>query len=294
MMSIPSHQLDAFYKVAQTLSFSKAARELLIGQPALSQRVAALEESLQTTLFERSASMVRLTEAGQRLLRYCEKRASLEAEVIDQLVSTDDHLKGRIRIAGSSTVLGAVGVAALEGFLKKHPRIQPEFLVKQLSELPDLLVRGKADFVILDRVINREGVESVFIGHEVYAVFESPRIQGDLTEVYYDTFEEDYLTKNFFSYHKGQGEKVPAKFRRDFTGDVNVMMDLVERGLGRAVLPIHLVHGNRKIRRCDKFKRLYKEPLYLCFWHTEFPSQLFKILKEELLRESKDILIESI
>ncbi len=87
-MSLSSLHLDAFFAAAQSLNFSRAARDLHITQSALSQRVKALEEDLGLTLFVRLPRGVQLTEAGERLLRYCQARSSLESELIE-------HLTGR-------------------------------------------------------------------------------------------------------------------------------------------------------------------------------------------------------
>jgi len=60
--------LQAFLAVAETGSFSRAADRLFITQPAVSKRIAALEDELHTKLFDRIGRRVALTEAGQALL----------------------------------------------------------------------------------------------------------------------------------------------------------------------------------------------------------------------------------
>ena len=289
MISIPSHQLDAFFKVAQTLSFSRAAQELGIGQPALSQRILALESDLQLTLIERGTSVLKLTSSGELLFQYCQKKQSLEAEVLQALTSKGEEVAGILRIAGSSTIVGPVVVPTLSPLLKKHPQVQPEMMVRQLAELPELLLQGQVDFVLLDKPIQKMGIESVEVGFEAYAVFEATK--GNVREdVYYDTFADDHLTENFFKFHKSKGEKVPKSYRRDFTGDVQVMLEMVEKGLGRAVLPVHLLRQKRAIHRIDKFKNVYSEPVYLCFWQNEFPSKLMNEVRTMITSASRRFL----
>ena len=60
--------LQAFIAVARNESFSKASEQLFVTQPAISKRVAALEEELGTQLFNRIARQISLTEAGKQLL----------------------------------------------------------------------------------------------------------------------------------------------------------------------------------------------------------------------------------
>ena len=63
-----THQLAAFISVAESGSFSLAANALHLTQPAISKRIAVLEEQLGARLFDRIGKQVKLTEAGQMLL----------------------------------------------------------------------------------------------------------------------------------------------------------------------------------------------------------------------------------
>src|SRR3954452_21561821 len=108
-MPLPAHQLDAFHAVAATGSFSKAATRLHVTQPALSQRIQQLESELKKRLFVRSPAGVTLTDAGSRLLRYCQVQRALEAELLGDLTVDGQaggelELSGTVRIAAFSSV----------------------------------------------------------------------------------------------------------------------------------------------------------------------------------------------
>src|SRR5690242_467412 len=106
-MALPAHQLDAFHAVAATGSFSRAAARLHVTQPALSQRIQQLETELKKRVFVRSPSGVKLTEAGSRLLRYCQVQRALEAELLEDLTvdgTSGPELSGNLRIAAFSSV----------------------------------------------------------------------------------------------------------------------------------------------------------------------------------------------
>ncbi len=74
-----------FFAAARALNFSQAAEQLHITQPGLSQRIKALEDDLGLTLFTRLPRGVQLTEAGARMLKYCQARASMEEELVEHL-----------------------------------------------------------------------------------------------------------------------------------------------------------------------------------------------------------------
>lgn len=93
--------LQAFLAVAEHGSFSRAADALFLTQPAVSKRVAALEEELRAPLFDRMGRSVRLTEAGETLLPHA-RRVLSELEASRQAVADlQGRVGGRLRIGTS-------------------------------------------------------------------------------------------------------------------------------------------------------------------------------------------------
>src|SRR6185437_14563572 len=66
-------RLKVFYTVAQRLSFTKAAAELFITQPAVTKHIKELEQQLNVQLFRRNSNSILLTTAGKILMQYAEK-----------------------------------------------------------------------------------------------------------------------------------------------------------------------------------------------------------------------------
>jgi len=96
--------LKAFIAVAEHASFSLAAKQLFLTQPAVSKRIATLEEQLNTRLFDRVSSQVTLTEAGSTLL-ISARRILLEIEhAINEVKSLDDEIGGRLKVGTSHHV----------------------------------------------------------------------------------------------------------------------------------------------------------------------------------------------
>src|SRR5688572_11451408 len=124
-MGLSSLQLDAFFAAARALNFSQAAQDLHITQSALSQRIKALEDDLDLTLFTRMPRGVQLTDAGQRVLRYCQARFAMEAELVEQLASKSQRgFGGMLRIAGYSSVVRSILLPALAPLLRDNPNVQ--------------------------------------------------------------------------------------------------------------------------------------------------------------------------
>ncbi|MBI3544535.1 MAG: LysR family transcriptional regulator [Deltaproteobacteria bacterium] len=260
-MSLSSTQLDAFAAVARSLSFSKAAVELGITQSALSQRVHNLEEELGLTLFLRDRAGARLTPEGARLLRYCSSRETLEAELLSELVSRpgEGQLTGHLRVAAFSSILRSAVLPAVSPLLGEHPRIQARFYGRELSELAPMLARAEADFVFTSSPLERDGVESVFVGHETLVLVESASRKAP-PDTYLDHDPEDTTTERFLKSHG----RTTRGTRRVFLDDVYGLLDGARLGLGRAVVSRHLLAGTRGLRVVTRSAAL-KEPVYLHF-----------------------------
>ena len=104
-------QLEAFVKVAETKSFSAAARQLYLTQPTVSAHIASLEKELNACLLVRSTKGVALSEAGKELYAYAEQMLELEQKVgfaaryraVQQGVAQLESLARSIRFANANS-----------------------------------------------------------------------------------------------------------------------------------------------------------------------------------------------
>lgn len=94
----------AFHRVATAGSFTRAARLAGLSQPTLSAQVRALERTIGTALFERAGGRLRLTAAGESLLRATVQLDAAISEVEAVLANDRIDLKGGLRIAADSAV----------------------------------------------------------------------------------------------------------------------------------------------------------------------------------------------
>lgn len=263
--SLPSGQLDAFIAIAKTESFSKATNLLHITQSALSQKIKLLEENLRLTLFIRTPTGVRLTEQGEKLLRYCQVKESLENELLQELsLSNEGVLSGVVRIGCYSSVFRSAVIPTLAPFLKLHPQVKVEFTCATIHQLPEKLQRAEIDFMILDHKLDRQNLEARQLGHEKYVVITSSKTKS-VSSVFLDNNADDTATTEFFKVQK----KAP-KFTRAYFGDCYGIIDGVKNGLGSAVMPEHLVKNLASIAIVDNYKpvtfdvvlHFHKQPIY--------------------------------
>lgn len=281
-MKLPSHQVSAFIELAKTKSFSKAADTLAVTQSALSQRISNLEIDLETTLFIRESSGLILTTAGEMLLRYCQTAQSLEEEVLKSLKSTSTQLAGTIRIAGFSSIMRSVVIPSLVHFLRENPAVVCEFKSFEVSELFDVLRSSKADIVILDYHLNKNGIIEHIIGQEEYVVIESKNYKSP-EDLYLDHGPHDNATESFFNFQSTQ----PKTYRRSFMGDVYGIINGVEEGLGRAVMSKHLLKNNKKVKVLKNYKK-YVRNVTLNYFEQPFYSALHKEVVKNISKHSKE------
>ncbi len=118
------HRLKIFLKIAELKSFSRAAHELYLTQPTVSQHIAALEQYVGLPLFDRADRDITLTRAGELLYGYARQIIALQDEARQAL----DHFKGKKSghlVIGASTIPGEYILPPLLGdFKKPYPDIQ--------------------------------------------------------------------------------------------------------------------------------------------------------------------------
>lgn len=147
-MSFKLRQLHGFVSAARHGSFSRAARELAMTQPAFSQMVRELETSLGLKLFERTTRRVELTEAGQRL------RAMVERP-LDDLDAAYRYARdmaagrrGRIVFATLPSVAFEFAALVLARYKARHPGIIVRLIEDQNANIIERVLDREADFGI--------------------------------------------------------------------------------------------------------------------------------------------------
>lgn len=133
-MDIHTRQLRYFLELARCLNFTKAATNLYIAQPALSQQIAELEKQLGATLFVRNSRSVELTAAGKILQSACPEILLKLESVQQQILCAQAGLRGSLKI-GYLYVFQPLLPAIIQEFRRLYPDIALEFYNGNLKEL---------------------------------------------------------------------------------------------------------------------------------------------------------------
>jgi DNA-binding transcriptional LysR family regulator len=144
----PTH-LRTFLAVAQTLSFTQAARRLGLRQSTVSQHVRRLEESAGRRLFARDTHRVALTEDGEAMLGFA--RTILAAHERATAYFTGKRLRGRLRFGASEDFVLTRLPEILEAFRRDHPEVDLELTVELSGILHRQLESGRHDLVLAKR-----------------------------------------------------------------------------------------------------------------------------------------------
>jgi DNA-binding transcriptional LysR family regulator len=140
--------LELFYWVAELNSFSKAAERANTTQPAVSQRIAALEAEFGVKLFERNSRSISLTHQGRKLVDYAERFLLLRTEMVADVGSTV-AMKGILRLGVSETIAQTWLSRFMERAHAVYPNIVIDLTVDVSPTMRDLLGRGELDLAFL-------------------------------------------------------------------------------------------------------------------------------------------------
>jgi DNA-binding transcriptional LysR family regulator len=266
---VEPHQLRYFVRVAELRHFTRAAEELAVAQPSLSQQVRKLERELGFDLFERGRPGVRLTGEGEAFLPYA--RAVLER--LAEAATAADEIRGAERgrvILGVSPIAGARLLPILLRAVRAQlPSLVVETREAGLERLLELLERGEVDItMVLLPAADPELFCAEALAEDLVAVLpaEHPLAARDAVEVAELRGERLVLLTGEYGLRRrieeeceraGFGPSVACE-----SGEIGIIQGLVEAGLGLTILPESAVrsdlatfvrpllsHGDRPQRR---------------------------------------------
>jgi DNA-binding transcriptional LysR family regulator len=162
---------EVFLSVAGNLSFSKAAEELFISQPAVTKHIKELESRFNIALFERKGNKIYLTEAGKITYNFLTRIKQEYRELEFELGRLNDAFIGSLRIGCSSTISQYLIPRVLAAFHKRYPKIELFVFNGNSFEMEQKLLMNEIDLALVENESSQSDIRYIdFLGDEIVVV----------------------------------------------------------------------------------------------------------------------------
>jgi DNA-binding transcriptional LysR family regulator len=151
-------RLKVFHTVARLLSFTKAAEELHMTQPAVTFQVRQLEEYFNTRLFDRTHNKVNLTPAGERVAEFAERIFDLYAEMESGVRDLTGEISGALTIGASTTIAEYMLPALLGEFKNQYPDINLRLKVSNSEGIVSMVEHNVIDLGVVESAVNNKNL----------------------------------------------------------------------------------------------------------------------------------------
>lgn len=291
--------LHTFLTVARLGSFHSAATQLHASQPAISARIAALEDELNVQLFVRDKRGTHLTPRGTQLLPYAEKLVAISREMKAQLAD-DAPERGVLRIGIVDTLAHLWLSKLLAIWHEQHPLIAYELISDTTASLINQLNASELDLVLMvadEHPLPAFVTEPLcsyaqcWVGSSALGQERSIRGLGDLRDRPVLSFPRGtrpwrHLQKLF----EPLGDQAPVVHT---CSSVASLLTLVEQGVGIAFLPEPLVATGVNEGRLKVLERLPAAPAlnFCCAWRLDDDRILPRLLSataREMINDAQE------
>lgn len=242
-------QMEYLVALAEERQFTRAAALSGVSQSGLSAAIRTLEDELGTSLFTRSTRRVEPTAAGLALLPFARTMLSQATAARDAVVSASRELSGTLRV-GAEQCLGLVDVSSLlERFHRRYPQVEVHFTQSGSADLLSSLRDGGLDVAFIATTEHLGNLAQTVLGSEPVVLVAPPGHRfATRGRVGWDDLAEEGLVHIDFDPSWGSralndtacaahGIHRTVRFS---VGDVHTLLDLVDRGLGIALVPRHV------------------------------------------------------
>lgn len=235
--------LRYFLALARQGTVSSAGRELNVRHTTVARRIAILEDSLGSKLFDRTPSGYVLTQVGENLLPHANEIEERVHHADREVIGMDTRLSGTLRLASSYDLLSRLITPKIKTFTDQYPKIQLE-----LVSSTNLIDLGKREADIAVRISPKPpehliGRSIVPLGHGVYGSEEYFKQNANVDHLILWLHEE--TKPQWANDHFPKGEVVAR------VSEVVTMVELVKNHIGIARLPCYVADAEPTLRRLD-------------------------------------------
>ena len=140
--------MDYVYEVYKEKSFTVAAKNLYLSQPALSAAIKKVEQKIGTELFDRNASPVALTDAGRAYIKAVEKIYCVQKDFVYELNDLDQSKTGYLSVSAATLVSFFLLPRIMREFTRCYPGIRLELNEGASADLREKLLLGEIDLLL--------------------------------------------------------------------------------------------------------------------------------------------------
>jgi len=195
-------RLKVFFTVANRLSFTKAAKELFITQPAISKHIQELEEQYKIKFFERNGSKISLTNAGELLLKHTKNIFEVYREIDFDMSALINQQRGLLRLGASTTISQYIIPPLLARFHQKLQEIKVNLLNGNTEQIEKALLNKEIEIGIVEGQSKNQSIKyTEFLKDELVLVCNSknPLISKEQVN------QEDLKSMRFVMREQGSG-----------------------------------------------------------------------------------------
>jgi DNA-binding transcriptional LysR family regulator len=195
-------RLKVFFTVANRLSFTKAATELFITQPAVSKHIQELEEQYKIKLFDRNGSKISLTKAGELLLKHTKSIFEIYREIDFDLSAVINQQQGMLRLGASTTISQYIIPPLLARFHQKMQDIKVNLLNGNTEQIESALLNKEIEIGIVEGQSKNQSIKyTKFLKDELVLVCNSKNPLVRKKEI----TREDLKAMRFLMREQGSG-----------------------------------------------------------------------------------------
>jgi len=253
--AVQIHQLGYFVALADTRHFTRAAEQVGVAQPTLSQQIRALEDGLGARLVARRPGNIELTAAGEELLPVARRILAEVDNAHRALGELSDLRRGRVRLGATPSLCTGVVPTMVADYRRDHPGVTIVITEGGSRDLQERLAAGQLDLALLvdSRAHEEQGLSTSPLFVEDLVLISSPdsppptrraRIAvAELRRKPLVMFREGYdLRETTIAACREHG------FEPTFAvegGEMDAVLSFVAAGVGVAIVPSTMVAGNR-------------------------------------------------
>jgi DNA-binding transcriptional LysR family regulator len=256
-MPLNLHLLRLFAAVAESGSFSRAAKQLQLSQPAISQGVRDFELQLGCRLLDRSRKGVKPTREGRALMRHAESMFATERAAEEELKSLRGLDSGSLRIGASTTIATYLLPEHLGQFHRDHPGIDLYLVSANTRDIADLMLGHEIEIALVEGPVEDDGLISEPWQTDIMTMITAPshpfaqelapidpaRIASELLVIREPGSGSREVVNQVLSEHAIQPSRTLE------VGSTEAIKQLVAAGLGIAIVSAAAVRDQVELRR---------------------------------------------